>query len=461
MAEEVKEDGIGRRAFLERAAWAVTAAAVGGCSTAKVAPAPGEASLVGFVAPKLENIRVGVIGIGGRGSAAVRRLCKVPGVEVTAVCDLIEDRAKKGQNMVKQAGFREPKAFTGPEGYKRLCESGLVDAVHINTNWTSHAEIALHSLKCAIHTFVEVPGVRSIDEAWAIIETAEKNRCHCMPLSNCCYDEDAMTMINAAHAGILGELVHGEGCYLHFTRNSRSQGFHDANRIFSSLEALRNHTGMCYCIHALGPISLAMNINRGDRLEHLVSMGSRGFAWQMYARKKFGPDAKVSQIKFEANDFNTTCIYTAQGKTILLRQCNDVPMPYTRINSIYGFNGTIETRPLRVAIEKKFDAGAGNFLEGAELDAFRAKYGSPLWNRDASTAKRVGGHGGQDYFMDCRWAHCIRNGLPLDMSVYDFATWSSIFELSERSVRNRSQAQDIPDFTRGKWKTTPAAAPMA
>ncbi len=31
---------------------------------------------------------------------------------------------------------------------------------------------------------------------------------------------------------------------------------------------------------------------------------------------------------------------------------------------------------------------------------------------------------------------------------------SSIFELSEKSVRNRSQAQDIPDFTRGAWKTT-------
>ena len=86
---------IGRREFLGRAAWVVTAAAMGGA--AKAAPAPGVASLVGFVAPKLEKIRVGVIGIGGRGGGAVRRLCKVPGVEVTAVCDLIEDRAKKAR----------------------------------------------------------------------------------------------------------------------------------------------------------------------------------------------------------------------------------------------------------------------------------------------------------------------------------------------------------------------------
>ena len=136
---------IGRRAFLERAAWAVTAAAIGGA--AKAAPAPGKASLVGFVAPKLERIRVAVIGTGGRGGSAVHRLCRVPGVEVVALCELDEAKAKRHQQLMKKNGFKEPQLFIGPEAYKRLCESGLVDAVHINTNWTSHAEIALYSLK--------------------------------------------------------------------------------------------------------------------------------------------------------------------------------------------------------------------------------------------------------------------------------------------------------------------------
>ena len=458
MSRNPSSNDLGRRAFLERAAWAVTAAAIGG-TEAKAAPVQGKASLAGFVAPKLERIRVAVVGTGGRGGSAVHRLCRVPGVEVTALCELDEGKARRHQQRMKKAGFKEPQLFIGPEAYKRLCDSGVCDVVHINTNWVSHAEIALYSVRRGLHTMVEVPGVRRIDDAWAIVEAAEKNRCHCMMLSNCCYDEDAMTMINATRQGVLGELVHGEGCYLHFTRNSREQGFHDSERIFSSLAALVDHTGMCYCVHALGPVSIAMNINRGDRLEHLVSMGNKGFGWHEYAVKKFGAKAKVSQIRFEANDFNTTCIYTEKGKTILLRQCNDVPMPYTRFNSIYGFNGTIETRPLRVGIETKFDAGAEKFLDGARLADFRAKYGSPLWKKDGERVKGLG-HGGQDYFMDYRWSYCIRNGLPLDMSVYDFAAWSSIFELSERSVRNRSQAQDIPDFTRGAWKTTPPDTAM-
>jgi len=48
---------------------------------------------------------------------------------------------------------------------------------------------------------------------------------------------------------------------------------------------------------------------------------------------------------------------------------------------------------------------------------------------------------------------CLRNGLPLDIDVYDAALWSSISPLTEISVANKSKAMDIPDFTRGAWKT--------
>ena len=454
-----------RRDFLESAAWAATAAAIGRGLAAKAEqPKGGSPSLAGFAAPKLERIRVAVVGTGGRGSAAVHRLARVPGVEVTALCELDEGKARRNQQILKRDGFKEPQLFIGPEAYKKLCDSGVCDVVHVNTNWTSHAKIALYALKCGVHTMVEVPGVRSIDEAWEAVELAEKNRCHCMMLSNCCYDEDAMTMINAAWQKAFGELMHGEGDYLHETRRvgPGGQGFRSPRRedVFSSLVALIDHTGMCYPVHALGPISLAMNINRGDRLEYLVSVGSKGFAWQEMARRAYGADSPVAQIKFEANDFNTTTIATAKGKTIMLRQCNNCPMPYTRGNRIYGFNGMLATRPLKVALEKKLNHGA-NFMAGAELAAFRAKYGAKLWKSSGEMAKRIGGHGGQDYLMDYRWAHCLRNGLPLDMSVYDFAAWSSVFELSEKSVRGRSKPFDIPDFTRGRWASTPCGAVFA
>ena len=409
--------------------------------------------LTGFVAPRLEKIRVGVIGVGGRGSAAALRLATIPGVEVTALCDLDAAKVAKSAAAFAKRGFAAPQSFTGPDGYRRLCDAGLCDVVHVNTDWASHAQIALAAMRRGLHAMVEVPGVRTIDEAWEVVETAEKNRVHCMMLANCCYDEDAMAMVNAARRGALGRLMHGEGEYLHETRCQRyGQGFLDRERLFSSLAALVNHTGASYPVHALGPVAMAMDVNRGDRLDYLVSAGSAPFAWHEYAVKKLGADAPAAKIAFEANDFNTTVITTAKGRTILLRQCNTCPTPYTRGNRLYGFNGTIETRPLRIAIEKRFDAGAGAWRGAAETAAFREEFGSREWKDLRAAALKDGGHGGQDYIMDWRWAHCLRSGLPLDTSVYDFASWSAVFEASERSVRNRSRPCDIPDFTRGAWR---------
>ena len=457
-----------RRKFLGNAACLLGAAAIGpvanGMNRLPESPrrykeaAPGS-SMVGFVAPRLEKIRVGVIGVGGRGSAAVQRLASVPGVEVTALCELVEEKARAAGKALKDRGLAEPRIFIGEEAYKEMCDSGLCDAVHINTNWTSHARIALYAIRAGLHTYVEVPGCRTIDEAWEMVEATEKHRVHCMMLGNCCYGEDEMLMIRVAHLRLLDELYHAEGCYLHETRGG-DQAFLGPDKMFSSLEAVIKHTGASYPMHAIGPISLALDINRGDRFEYLVSVGSDGFAWQEFARRRYGPDAPVSKVKFEVNDFNTTVIHTTNGKSILLRQCNNSPMPYTRVYSLYGFSGCLSANPLKVAIEPSLGAGAYSWLEGEQLQEFRHKYGHQLWEQAGEIARKVGGHGGMDYLMDLRWAYCLRNGLPMDLTVYDLASWSTIIPLSEQSVRKDSMPIQIPDFTRGGWKTNPPVGDM-
>ena len=58
-----------------------------------------------------------------------------------------------------------------------------------------------------------------------------------------------------------------------------------------------------------------------------------------------------------------------------------------------------------------------------------------------------------DFIMDLRWAYCLQNGLPLDMDVYDLASWSSVVECSRRSDLAGGAPVELPDFTRGAWKT--------
>ena len=72
-------------------------------------------------------------------------------------------------------------------------------------------------------------------------------------------------------------------------------------------------------------------------------------------------------------------------------------------------------------------------------------------------AKVKGGHGGMDYVMDLRWSYCLRHGLPLDMDVYDLASWSSVVPCSAESDRNGGMPVELPDFTRGAWRTAKPA----
>jgi hypothetical protein len=58
-----------------------------------------------------------------------------------------------------------------------------------------------------------------------------------------------------------------------------------------------------------------------------------------------------------------------------------------------------------------------------------------------------------DYLEDYRLIECLRQGRPTDMDVYDAAAVSSLVELSEISVANRGRPVDVPDFTRGGWKS--------
>jgi hypothetical protein len=83
-----------------------------------------------------------------------------------------------------------------------------------------------------------------------------------------------------------------------------------------------------------------------------------------------------------------------------------------------------------------------------DLAAYQAEYDHPVW-RALEERSRGAGHGGMDYIEDYRLIACLRAGAPTDMDVYDGAAWSSVSELSERSIRSRGQSVEMPDFTRG------------
>ena len=88
----------GRRKFLRRGAAGAVSLAIGARSPAEEAAAPGP-SRAG-----IDPVRVGFVGVGGRGTALLGILLGLEGVEVRAVCDLLEDRVAKAQELAAAAG---------------------------------------------------------------------------------------------------------------------------------------------------------------------------------------------------------------------------------------------------------------------------------------------------------------------------------------------------------------------
>ena len=439
-----------RRGFLKGAVCAGGAAALlgqTGCTSFSGLMAQRRKSMIGFRAEPLEKVRVGIIGVGHRGPGAVNRLSRIPGVEIRAIGDLFEDRVARQIKALTDKGLPAPLfQVTRPWRAVRI---GEIDLVYICTPWLWHTPMAVYAMQCGKHAAVEVPAAMTLEQCWQLVNTAEQTRRHCMMLENCCYGYNEMLALNLCRKGVLGDLVHGEAAYIHDLRMSKlrednENGYQGQWR----LEWSKQHTGNPYPTHGLGPVCQYMDINRGDCFEFLTSVSSNQLGISRAAAEKYGKNSPQAKARYRLGDMNSSLIRTYRGRTILVQHDTTSPRPYSRINLISGTRGVLADYPLRVALAPDTHA----WMKESELEALKAKYVHPLWDKNGEAAKKAGGHGGMDFLMDLRLCHCLQHGLPLDIDVYDSALWSSVVELSERSAERDGKPVKVPDFTRGAWK---------
>jgi predicted dehydrogenase len=406
-------------------------------------------NMCGYAAPKIETVRVGIIGLGMRGGDAVERLSFIEGLEIAALCDKLPDRVAKAQQTLEKMGRPKAKEYSGENGWKALCESKGIDLVYTPTPWHLHTPIALHAMNNGKHAATEVNAGLTIDACWQLVETSEKTKKHCMMLENCCYDFFELLTLNMTRNGLFGELLHAEGAYIH--NLSRDYLFNkDAYVDMWRLKQNIQHNGNLYPTHGLGPIAQCLDINRGDKMDHLTSTSTNDFTLNNLAKEMAAKDPFFKEYvdKTYRGNMNTTVIRTYKGKTIMLQHDVSSTRPYSRLHLLSGTKGVAQKYP-----DPERIAFGHEWIKEEELKDLYEKYSPPIVKHIGSIAKNVGGHGGMDFIMDWRLIDCLRNGLPLDQNVYDAATWSSIFALSGQSVANKSKTVDVPDFTRGAWKT--------
>lgn len=422
--------------------------------TTPVRPAS-QKDVIQLATPKLETVRVGFIGLGMRGPGAVERWIHIPGTQIVALCDLLPEHVEGAQKILEKAGLPEVASYSGDENaWKKLCDRDDIDLVYIATDWKRHAEMGVYAMEHGKHVAIEVPAAMTLDEIWKLINTSEKTRKHCMQLENCVYDFFELTSLNMAQQGVFGEVLHVEGAYIHNLEDFWSHYWNNWRMDYN-----QKHRGDVYATHGMGPACQVLNIHRGDRMKTLVAMDTKAVNGPAYVKKTTGNDVK----DFQNGDQTTTMIRTENGKTMLIQHNVMTPRPYSRMYQIVGADGYANKYPIEEYCLRPAQVDSKDVPNHEKLNAhgsvseevkkaLMAKYKSPILDQELEeTAKKVGGHGGMDYLMDYRLAYCLRNGLPLDMDVYDLAEWCCMAELTRLSIENNSAPVEVPDFTRGGW----------
>lgn len=401
--------------------------------------------MVGVPFDQYDEVRVGIIGLGNRGMGMLPLFDAVPGVRVTAVCDVRPERVRQASDRLAENGSRRPREYSrSARDFERLAQASDVDFVFIATPWEDHYEQGAACLRGGKHVGIDLPIATELEELWSLVDLSEQTRRHCLLMANCNYGRQELAMLKMAHDGVFGEITNGHGGYLHDLRDLLFSETYYYNQWRRKWFTQRNRA--FYPMHGLGPIAAAMDVNRGDRMVSLTATASPAHGLADYRERNVSTDrADVWDEEYIAGDRVTCMITTEQGR--LIRAEDDVctPRPYSRINTIAGSRGVLEDYPSRIYLEPEHSdhswQDSGPWLQ---------EYDHWLWREIGDDAENHGGHGGMDYILVYRVMQCMRQGLVPDIDVYDSATWCSPVPLSEASLSTGGPVE-IPDFTRGNY----------
>ena len=367
-------------------------------------------------------VRIGFIGLGNRGMATLRRYLVIEDVEIVALCDINQAHLDEAASLLRSHGMSQPVLLDKEDGWRALCRRNDVDLIYICTDWLTHTLMACYAMEQGKHVAIEVPAATTVEECWQLVDTAEHTRRHCFMLENCCYDTFHQATLTMVNEGLLGTLTHLEGAYIHDLRDKYEV---DGPKGWMA-RLCGQHKGNPYPTHGIGPVCQLLKIHRGDKLDYLVSMT---------------PSTDVPHDVC----VNNTLIRTVKGKTILLQYDVTTPRPYSRMQTVCGTRGYVQKYPRRCIMLDGQEP-----VKGDAVEPLVAQYTRP----DIASLQREGNSLGvpniMNYTMDRRLIYCLREGLPLDIDVYDAAEWSCIAELSEHSALNGGIPVKIPDFTRGR-----------
>jgi len=406
-----------------------------------------------------EKLKVGMIGVGLRGTNHLNNVLLRNDVLVTAICDIDPNRISKALDKINKSGQQKPKVFGSNDyDYRNLLALKEVDAVIIATPWLWHTRMAKDAMTAGKYTGLEVSAANTIEECWDLVNIHEQTGTHLMLLENVNYRRDVLAVLNMVKQNVFGDLVHFRCGYQHDLRfvmlndgkTAYGKGVEFGEKGISESVWRTQHSVLrnadVYPTHGLGPIAAMCDVNRGNRLVSLTSHATKSKGLHNYIVEHGGKDHPNAKVNFKMGDVITSTIETANGETIIVTHDVSLPRPYSLGFRVQGTNGLWEKDGDRIYIEGQ-SKKAHRWDDSKE---WLEKYDHPLWKKYGEKAMGAG-HGGMDFFVINAFVESAKQNIAPPIDAYDAAAWSAITPLSELSIENNGEPQDFPDFTRGNW----------
>lgn len=408
---------------------------------------------------KMDKLKIGLVGVGLRGTNHLNNVLLRKDVLVTAICDIDPNRISIALDKISKAGKKKPQVFGSNDyDYRNLLALKEVDAVIISTPWLWHTRMAKDAMEANKYTGLEVSAANTLEECWDLVNTHEKTGTHLMLLENVNYRRDVLAILNMVKQNVFGELLHFRCGYQHDLRfvmlndgkTAYGKGAEFGEKGISESKWRTQHSVLrnadVYPTHGVGPIAAMCDINRGNRFVSLTSHATKSRGLHNYIVEHGGKDHPNAKVNFKMGDVITSTIETSNGETIIITHDVFLPRPYSLGFRVQGTKGLWEKDGDRIYIE-------GQSKKPHRWDNSKPwleKYDHPLWKKYGEHAQGAG-HGGMDFFVINAFVESAKQNIAPPMDAYDAAAWSAITPLSERSIENNGEPQDFPDFTRGNW----------
>ena len=376
----------------------------------------------------MDEIRIGIAGLGGRSRRWISTLLKMPGYRIAALYDWIEPLHERALSLIEYRNDVE--VFSDYEDFLSYRD---MDAVGLVVRRKDQGAMAAQALEAGKHVNMEVPAAHTMEDCWRIVTAAERTGRVYQLAEQTRYWGFVDAWRDLVAEGRLGRVTYCEGQYI---------GYYGTRQFFQDyktgqqcrVEELPLHPGaeptwlhlmppIHYLPHELSPMLKVLD----DRVVEVTAMSTGS---PSYSHPEIDqPDIQVALMKTE--------------KDRLLRMAAGFmqKIPSRRGHHWYQVIGT------RGCVEWKRSEKGRPLMWLADSQMYdMAEVDWKFERTDAPAEAHGSGHGDADYYVHTSFWNAVVENKPLEFDVYRAMDTAAPAVLAAESIARGTELMKVPDF---------------